>query len=337
MKLTQDIKNNILKMNDEKKSIKEIIDTLKISKATVYRVIKNNNDISIISKSIKEVSNESQENLNTDSETETDTKTKSETETETETEEEGKQISFIEANESENKVFNQNEFKNELNNISRETIKPNIPIIQPNKIKDLDNSIITVKKYNNIKNNESAIINKNSIIDTLKNCNVGNVDELKLKRSTIIIIRQYINTFEEQLKNIYINKSLFEKKLFTLTIDQLQVILEDIRIQLNLIRNKDVFMNVIENSLRGLEKVSFYSGYNIDGITDDLMADNDFMMDLQIISCEVDISKYVNCKTSALLKLFRKCYQKNTENEIKNKINNVINDKDKLQQIINLK
>ena len=51
-------------------------------------------------------------------------------------------------------------------------------------------------------------------MDTIKNCNIAeNIDELKEIRSTIIIIRQYINTFPDDLKQIYSpNKFIFEKK-----------------------------------------------------------------------------------------------------------------------------
>jgi hypothetical protein len=36
------------------------------------------------------------------------------------------------------------------------------------------------------------------------------------------------------------------------------------------------------------------------------MNDQDFLLDLQIISCELDLSKYLNPKSSAFLKVVRK-------------------------------
>jgi len=50
------------------------------------------------------------------------------------------------------------------------------------------------------------------------------------------------------------------------------------------------------------------SGYDVSGLTDDLYSDPQFIYDLQIISCELDISKYINPKTSVLLKVVRKAY-----------------------------
>ena len=67
------------------------------------------------------------------------------------------------------------------------------------------------------------------------------------------------------------------------------------------------------------------------------MKDPDFILDLQIISCEIDMSQYINPKTSALLKVVKKMYQKNKENEIKKQIDNVLNDQIKLDKIKNLK
>ena len=95
-------------------------------------------------------------------------------------------------------------------------------------------------------------------------------------------------------------------------------------------------MNTVEAGLRGYEKMADISGYNIDGLTNELMSDPDFVMDIQIISCEIDISKYINPKSSALLKIIKKSYEKNNENKIKKQFNGLLNDKNKLDQIINL-
>ncbi len=71
-------------------------------------------------------------------------------------------------------------------------------------------------------------------------------------------------------------KSTFEKKLFIQNIDQLRVVIENIRITLNLSRNKQIFNNCVEFGLRGFETLSNYSGYDISGVTDELMNDPDF-------------------------------------------------------------
>jgi hypothetical protein len=48
---------------------------------------------------------------------------------------------------------------------------------------------------------------KETILDTIKNVNYSsNLEELKEIRHHIIIIRQYIHNFEDDLKSIYVNK-----------------------------------------------------------------------------------------------------------------------------------
>ena len=67
---------------------------------------------------------------------------------------------------------------------------------------------------------------------------------------------------------------------------------------MNLNRNKDIFYNVVNTGLIGFEKIACYTGYDINGLTDDLMKDPDFQYDLKMISCEIDLSKYINPKSS---------------------------------------
>ena len=66
------------------------------------------------------------------------------------------------------------------------------------------------------------------------------------------------------------------------------------------------------------------------------MNDQDFLYDLRLMSCEVNMTEYINPKTTAFMKIIKKVYLKSNENKIKNKINGVINDPVKLEKIINL-
>ena len=66
------------------------------------------------------------------------------------------------------------------------------------------------------------------------------------------------------------------------------------------------------------------------------MCDTDFLYDLRLMSCEVNMTEYINPKTTAFMKIIKKVYLKSNENKIKNKINSVINDHAKLEKIINL-
>jgi hypothetical protein len=68
-----------------------------------------------------------------------------------------------------------------------------------------------------------------------------------------------------------------------------------------------------------------------------LSNDVEFQLDLKIIASELDMSKYVNYKSQAFMKLIRKAYMIHQENEAKKVVNNVLNNPDKLNEIINLK
>ena len=344
VKLSEEIKNEIIKLYQENVSTKDIINNLKISSATYYRVIKEYKNLSV---------NFESSERNTERNTEKNTE-KSDLNTTTSYDED--EETNIDKEES-NNVFDIDNFKKELNGSQRDIdeddnhyaeniddIKKEEEII-PEILKPIRRPLPTEKSVlsnisfaKNKKNTVSNIIDKSNIIDTIKNVNSGGtLDELKEKRSLIIIIRQYINTFEKELINIYGRKNDFEKKLFTQSIDQLKIILENIRIQMNLNRNKDMFINGVSIGLKGLETISNYSGYDVTGLEYELMNDPNFLLDLQIIQAEVDISKYINPKVSALLKVVKKMYQKNKENEIKKQMDNVINDKEKLEKIKNLK
>ena len=54
------------------------------------------------------------------------------------------------------------------------------------------------------------------------------------------------------------------------------------------------------------------------------------------MNCEINISNYLNPKTTAFMKIFKKVYMKNKENKIKSQLNNVLNDPNKLEKIKNL-
>ena len=66
------------------------------------------------------------------------------------------------------------------------------------------------------------------------------------------------------------------------------------------------------------------------------MNDEDFVMDLQILSCELDISKYMNPKSSCFLKLIKKMYMLNNQNKMKKTINNINENPNLLEKIKNL-
>ena len=89
-------------------------------------------------------------------------------------------------------------------------------------------------------------------------------------------------------------------------------------------------------AIKGIETVSNYSGYDVSGLENELMNDPDFLLDLQIISCELDLSKYLNPKSSCFLKLVRKMYVLNAKNKMNKTINDINTNKDLLNKIKDL-
>lgn len=55
-----------------------------------------------------------------------------------------------------------------------------------------------------------------------------------------------------------------------------------------------------------------------------------------IISAEINISDYINPKTSALIKVVKKSYEKYNENKIFSQLNNNLNDINKLEKLKSL-
>ena len=97
---------------------------------------------------------------------------------------------------------------------------------------------------------------------------------------------------------------------------------------MSLNNNDTVFYNIVETALRSYEKISCYSGYNIEGIAEYLLKDKSFMNYIDQLQCDTDLSEYINPKSSIFIHLIKTTYQKYKENEVKEKINNVINNSD---------
>ena len=192
MKLTNEIKNEIIKDYNEKMKPLDIVSKYNISKATYYRIIKESSNVSknntIINNEDESTENESNENESNENENESNNVSLF-----------NKEQFKKELNDNDNDNNDDNDNDNNDNNISvisKKSIKvnkvfKNTPTIIKNDVSDLSIS------FNNRKNHYSNV-NKSNIMETIKQVNNSeSVDELKEKRSLIIIIRSYINTFEK--------------------------------------------------------------------------------------------------------------------------------------------
>ena len=63
---------------------------------------------------------------------------------------------------------------------------------------------------------------------------------------------------------------------------------------MSLINNKANFLTLSSTIIKGGEMISTrFLNYDITGLESQLMSDPDFVMDLKIISAELDLSKYI--------------------------------------------
>ena len=205
---------------------------------------------------------------------------------------------------------NEPEPKNERLAHTNEYITPNIKI-------NLDEREAHTNENNNL---------EKSIIKNVYNPN-NKFDENETfeKRKTIIIIRQYLATFNDKLNYLFgKNKQQYEKSLYTYDLNKLKNILESIRCELALSKNKNITKQITETILYSYEKGMKYTGINLDGITSQLMNDPDFMYDVQMLSCEVDLTSYLNPKTNILLKIAQQSYILYSKNKMEDKLNELL-------------
>ncbi len=69
-----------------------------------------------------------------------------------------------------------------------------------------------------------------------------------------------------------------------------------------------------------------YTGVNLEGITSILMNDQDFMYDVNMLSCEVDLTIYLNPKTNILLKIAQQSYILYNKHKMEDKLNELLSD-----------
>jgi len=207
-------------------------------------------------------------------------------------------------------------------------------VIEKNK---LNKSVASIKPLNKTINKSIKIkkLNEEQNISFIHDIKADNKDELKLKRTNMIIIRQYLNTFDNELKKIYgNNKEKFIKNLMSLNNNELLFILEQIRCELNIKRNSNIFENVIQTGAITFENI-LLKIFNIDvvGCFDEMKNDPEFSYELAIIACEYDISSYLDPKKVLFIKMIKNYYLKYKENKIMQQLKNIEIDKNKLNKI----
>lgn len=358
-KLTK-FKSDIVKDYNDQMPLNEIAKKYQVSKSTVYRFVqklsakisadsetksnknKSSNDESnvdsetTISESNNDSTSEIKSNENNPNNTKIEPNNDDLNKKEIDEDEDSKSeisVSKTEVKQSKLKKINSNSsFNKMLNNIKKDDNNEFQEIKKNNDFKilnNLNNSVVSIKPTKKpIKNNQNT-----SFIHEIK---CANVEELKKRRSNIIIIRQYLNTFDEQLKKIYgNNKDKYISTLTKLSNEQLLYVLEDIRVELSIKRNGTLFKNVIETGCITFEEIlDKIFKINVKGCYEQLKKDNtEFLIALQILACEYDFSQYIDAKKAIFIKLLKSYHMKYTVNKAMNGISNIKINDDKLKQI----
>jgi len=152
-------------------------------------------------------------------------------------------------------------------------------------------------------------------------------DDWQQRKKLIIYIRQYIQNFRDKLKciigNNYVQQKEFEKSLPQFNTNDLTVILENIRFELNIERNSKTLLSSVESVLRTIENVASIMKIDITGSANELLQNEDFMHDLKMASCEINISEYITPQRSLFMRGLTVYYKNYYSNKLKNKINDI--------------
>ena len=136
-----------------------------------------------------------------------------------------------------------------------------------------------------------------------------------LKRNLVNKCKNYIDSFTDRLINIHGNDpQTFKHRLRELDCPQLEILLENIRFEINIDGGKSLFNSAFFMIISQTENLSNNYGYNITGLSKALQANNDVHDSLKELSCQMDLSSYTTPElrlASAVLLTALSCYNTN--------------------------
>lgn len=364
MKISNEQLFEIAKLTKENLSIKEISDKLNIKYKSVYSFVKNEKRLQKYLGSVPDAVSEVFEKIDDvkieipcvihEKEIVEEVKNENDnikievSESESGVSESENELSESDVSaSSESETNSKNNIQNEINEIlnnsdseptKKETIKE--PVINPIKIEYIKNEIEEPQRpqppqpprppKKNIKQN-----NENEQFIDLVNIPSGSVDDLKKRRSKIIVIRQYIQNFKNELQSVIgPNEKQFIAKLITKSFEDLDIIYNNIRFELNLKTNEQNFYRTVEIGAVNLEKLVSMCGFDISGGYDAIKNDDDFKMTLKMIASETDISSILSPKHMLFIQLIKSYYMQYNKNKIeKMACLDQLNDNDKFKEL----
>ena len=169
---------------------------------------------------------------------------------------------------------------------------------------------------NNLNKNEPKEIPKKIIVN-------GTENDYILKRNLVNKCKNYIDSFTDRLINIHGNDpQTFKHRLRELDCPQLEILLENIRFEINVDGGKSLFNSAFFMIIGQTENLSNNYGYNITGLSKALQANNDVHDSLKELSCQMDLSSYTTPElrlASAVLLTALSCYNTNKLSDTMNK------------------
>ena len=116
------------------------------------------------------------------------------------------------------------------------------------------------------------------------------------------------------------------------TLDDLKIIKQNIIYELSVKNNYKKFLSLLDQGLSVYETVLVSLNVDITGFADDLRKNEDAQIALKMISCEVDLSKYIDPKKTILYYIITGSIKKFQENKNKKLIEQKVNNSNNIIQ-----
>ena len=306
-RFTPEQKNEFITLKLQGTKAKEIMEKFNVSRAYIYKVLKEN-DIDCKSEvntqlDITEINEiESEDIFNDLNETYPDTPKTMEIQPEPEIEPEPEPEPQI-----------QKPFLSSINLQSSSRVNT---YISPDKLKSLDmfNSQPKPSRQINEPIRQQIKINKDVTL----------CEEFPEIQNTTNVIKKYIDTYYDtgKLDDIVgLDKRTFMLRLNELDLYQLKVLLSNIQFKLSSSNTSKMFESGFFLVSSQIESTACYLNYDISGLTQALRHNEEIHECLKELSCKYDVSKYVSPESRLIMAISMSAYAIYNQNNMKHKFN----------------
>jgi len=127
-----------------------------------------------------------------------------------------------------------------------------------------------------------------------KSININGIDEDHIeKRNLVNKIKLYIDSFTDKLHTIHGGNPIeFKHRVRELNVEQLKILLQNIQFEINAPSGQVLFNHAFFIGISQFETISCSYQYDIKGLTDMLKQDQNVHDSLKELSCQIDLSAY---------------------------------------------